>query len=129
MLSTLANNWPKAIVLYNLNGNGCTISNNEDLESNSVYTMNDELQAREALNMSLLGRVEATITGQINITDTPDPEPSVHTSRPAVVMSILYSITALVTFMFTIIIATGAIRAHRYPERYGPRAGVGGCPR
>ncbi|KAH0548624.1 hypothetical protein GP486_007832 [Trichoglossum hirsutum] len=38
-----------------------------------------------------------------------------------VAMIILYSITGLVTALFLIIIATGAIRAHRHPERYGPR--------
>jgi hypothetical protein len=44
-------------------------------------------------------------------------------------MSILYSITGLITLLFLIIIATGAIRAHRYPERYGPRSGYGSRPR
>ena len=39
----------------------------------------------------------------------------------AVAMIILYSITGLITALFVIIIATGAVRAHRHPERYGPR--------
>jgi len=44
-------------------------------------------------------------------------------------MSILYSITGIITLLFLVIIATGAIRAHRHPERYGPRAGNTGRPR
>jgi hypothetical protein len=47
----------------------------------------------------------------------------------AVAMSILYSITGIITLLFLIIIATGAIRAHRHPERYGPRTGLAGRPR
>ncbi|KAK0663690.1 E3 ubiquitin-protein ligase RNF13 [Lasiodiplodia hormozganensis] len=38
----------------------------------------------------------------------------------AVAMIILYSITGVITALFLIIIITGALRAHRHPERYGP---------
>ena len=40
-------------------------------------------------------------------------------------MIILYSITGIITALFLIIIVTGAIRAHRHPERYGPRNVIG----
>jgi hypothetical protein len=40
-------------------------------------------------------------------------------------MIILYSITGVITALFLVIIVTGAVRAHRHPERYGPRAGQG----
>lgn len=43
----------------------------------------------------------------------------------AVAMIILYSITGVITALFLIIIVTGAIRAHRHPERYGPRNALG----
>jgi hypothetical protein len=36
-------------------------------------------------------------------------------------MVILYSITGVITALFLGIIVTGAVRAHRHPERYGPR--------
>ncbi|KAI6886009.1 hypothetical protein KC318_g15544 [Hortaea werneckii] len=39
----------------------------------------------------------------------------------AVAMIILYSVTGIVTALFLCIIITGAVRAHRHPERYGPR--------
>ncbi|KAF2872007.1 hypothetical protein BDV95DRAFT_31597 [Massariosphaeria phaeospora] len=37
----------------------------------------------------------------------------------AVAMIILYSITGVITALFLVIIVTGAIRAHRHPDRYG----------
>ncbi|KIW08519.1 uncharacterized protein PV09_01409 [Verruconis gallopava] len=43
----------------------------------------------------------------------------------AVAMIILYSITGVITALFLIIIITGAVRAHRHPERYGPRNVLG----
>lgn len=43
----------------------------------------------------------------------------------AVAMIILYSITGVITALFLVIIVTGAIRAHRHPERYGPRNVLG----
>jgi len=59
-------------------------------------------------------------------TDGPlGPNPST-----AVAMIILYTITGIITALFLVIIVTGAIRAHRHPERYGPRAVIGmGRPR
>lgn len=44
----------------------------------------------------------------------------------AVAMIILYSVTGVITILFLVIILSGAIRAHRHPERYGPRNAVGG---
>lgn len=43
----------------------------------------------------------------------------------AVAMIILYSITGIITALFLVIIITGAVRAHRHPERYGPRNVMG----
>ncbi|KAL2834247.1 hypothetical protein BDW59DRAFT_137581 [Aspergillus cavernicola] len=40
---------------------------------------------------------------------------------PNTAMIILYSITGIITALFLSIIITGAVRAHRHPERYGPR--------
>lgn len=43
----------------------------------------------------------------------------------AVAMIILYSITGIITGLFLVIIVTGAVRAHRHPEQYGPRNVMG----
>lgn len=45
-----------------------------------------------------------------------------------VAMSILYTVTGLITLLFLIIICTGALRARRHPERYGPRRALNGRP-
>ncbi|GAA98915.1 hypothetical protein E5Q_05603 [Mixia osmundae IAM 14324] len=41
----------------------------------------------------------------------------------SVAMIILYAISGLVTVLFLIVILSGAVRALRHPERYGPRSG------
>ena len=53
-------------------------------------------------------------------TDALGPSPTT-----AVAMIILYSITGIITALFLVIIVTGAVRAHRHPERYGPRQIIG----
>lgn len=45
-----------------------------------------------------------------------------------VAMSILYTVTGLITLLFLVIIITGALRARRNPERYGPRRALNGRP-
>ncbi|GAB7363156.1 hypothetical protein MBLNU230_g3440t1 [Neophaeotheca triangularis] len=57
-----------------------------------------------------------------------DNESPGHSPSTAVAMIILYSITGIITTLFVVIVLTGAIRAHRHPERYGPRH-VFGRPR
>ncbi|KAL1876913.1 hypothetical protein VTK73DRAFT_8990 [Phialemonium thermophilum] len=120
----------KAILLYTTKGTCCNLGGTTDIPFQSVFTMTDASEAAEALNITDTadGVLQASITG--NVTENkqgPQSQPS--GSNSAVAMSILYSITGLITLLFLIIIATGAIRAHRYPERYGPRSGYGGRPR
>ncbi|EAU91210.2 RING-7 protein [Coprinopsis cinerea okayama7 len=60
-----------------------------------------------------------------------DPAPSASSgnTRPdsALAMIVLYAITGCVSALFCIVVISGAIRAIRHPERYGPRArGFGG---
>lgn len=42
-----------------------------------------------------------------------------------VAMVILYSITGVITALFMAVIVSGAVRAHRNPERYGPNNALG----
>ncbi|KAL1955488.1 hypothetical protein VTO42DRAFT_8514 [Malbranchea cinnamomea] len=46
----------------------------------------------------------------------------------SVAMIILYSVTGIITALFIGVIIIGTIRAHRHPERYGPR-NIAGRPR
>ncbi|KAK2463261.1 hypothetical protein APHAL10511_004916 [Amanita phalloides] len=72
-----------------------------------------------------------TITGG-NITATHTQASSNGTSSPstALAMIVLYAITGCVSALFCVVIVSGAIRAIRHPERYGPRArfGADGSP-
>lgn len=51
-----------------------------------------------------------------------------NTPSSSVAMIILYSVTGIITALFLAVIIIGTIRAHRNPERYGPR-NVAGRPR
>ncbi|KAF8246251.1 hypothetical protein K440DRAFT_662194 [Wilcoxina mikolae CBS 423.85] len=61
-------------------------------------------------------RQSSSSTG-IDSNGFPGPAPST-----SVALIILYSVTGIITALFLLIIVTGAVRAHRHPERYGPRA-------
>ena len=121
---------PMAIVLYSLAGNGCALEGT-DLIFESIFTMIDSGDAQLAL-MFLNGTAEdeivhAAISG--NVTEVPiDEQAASRGTTSAVAMSVLYSITGLVTLLFLVIIGTGTVRAHRYPERYGLRSANGGRP-
>ncbi|KAI1431750.1 hypothetical protein GGR50DRAFT_42980 [Xylaria sp. CBS 124048] len=72
---------------------------------------------------------DAVVTSAIRSARALGNTPGRPGSSSAVAMSILYSITGLITVLFLFIIITGALRAHRNPERYGPRASTNGGPR
>lgn len=129
MLAALMNNKPKAILLYSMIGNCCSLKR-QDLPYHSIFTMSSRGEATEALNITDTGEgaVQAYITGNATIPNQ-DSQNGQNGNNSAVAMSILYSITGLITLLFLVIIGTGAIRAHRYPERYGPRSAYGGRPR
>ncbi|KAF5322555.1 hypothetical protein D9619_001774 [Psilocybe cf. subviscida] len=81
----------------------------------------------------LLGVLQAyNATGSIsppNTTNTnPNTQPIMDNSKSpntGLAMIILYAITGVVSALFCIVIISGAIRAIRHPERYGPRARMG----
>ncbi|KAH6688352.1 RING-7 protein [Plectosphaerella plurivora] len=129
MLIRLMEAEPRAIVLYSTVGNWCMLTTS-DVPYATLFTMadaGDATQADEVLkNTNELGVIQVTITGNTS-TDGRNPSEGT-TSHSAVAMTILYTITGLITLLFLAIIGTGAVRAHRHPERYGPRASYGGRP-
>ncbi|WYZ37507.1 hypothetical protein EsH8_II_001013 [Colletotrichum jinshuiense] len=131
MLGTLMENRPKAIVLYSTVGNWCMLSGS-DLTYYSIFTMADAGDAQQALRIlngtNEVDVIKVAITGNAT-SNGADGGTGGSGNNSAVAMSILYSITGLITLLFLIIIITGAVRAHRYPERYGPRSGFNGRPR
>lgn len=120
---------PAAILLYSEQGQCCGLSG-ENLNFQRILTMPDRNAAGQISNMTTgpASEIRASITGNVTDVDQ-DQDPQAGGNNSAVAMSILYSITGLITLLFLVIIGTGAVRAHRYPERYGPRNGLGGRPR
>ncbi|ERT00029.1 RING finger domain protein [Sporothrix schenckii 1099-18] len=128
IFNALMGNLPAAILLYSQVGNCCGLTGS-NLAYQTIFTMVDMGEAAQALNITNNGDgvAQAVISG--NTTSTDGGGGGGSGSNSAVAMSILYSITGLITLLFLVIIATGAVRAHRNPERYGPRSGYGGRPR
>lgn len=119
---------PKAIILYSAEGNCCTLEDNDNTYP-FIWSFMSKEEAVSARTMTENVRsLSATITPDNTETGSHQP-PSSGGNNSAVAMSILYSITGLITLLFLVIIATGAVRAHRHPERYGPRPGHGGRAR
>lgn len=131
LLNDVVNANPKAIVLYSLAATWCSLDFTNPPAFSNIFSMADSGEAQgvlNSLNGTANGRVvNVSITGNASSTDSGNS--SGGTSNSTVAMSILYTITALITLLFLVIIATGAVRAHRYPERYGPRRALGGRPR
>ena len=97
----------------------------------SVYTMINSTQSmtlKNGLQIAQPAPIQQSIifidpyamNNNTSNTDALGPSPTT-----AVAMIILYSITGIITALFLVIIVTGAIRAHRHPERYGPRQIIG----
>lgn len=76
---------------------------------------------------------DGTIYAAVDYTTVNGTSPAFHPGNDggppspttAIAMIILYSITGVITGLFLLIIVTGAVRAHRHPERYGPRNIIG----
>ncbi|KAG6025027.1 hypothetical protein E4U41_001625 [Claviceps citrina] len=122
-----------AIILYSTDKNICLITDNGSLPYTSILSMADAGEAGRVLTYlngtQAVTSVDAEITGSTGHKNTDSGSNDGGSNNSAVAMSILYSITGIITLLFVIIIATGAVRAHRYPERYGPQGGYGGRPR
>jgi hypothetical protein len=78
---------------------------------------------------AVLQAYNATASGGNN-SDSGDPTGNASATssgspNTALAMIILYAITGCVSALFCIVIISGAIRAIRHPERYGPRARMG----
>jgi hypothetical protein len=125
---------PVAVILYSLTNQGCTFINTPTDPISSAYHYLYTLTSRTDTNMVLsLVNMETTLYVNLERRDTYNSTGSTGSAfsasatspTTAVAMIILYSITGVITALFLVIIVTGAVRAHRHPERYGPRAGHG----
>lgn len=121
---------PGAIILYSLTSTWCTFSATDSYPFPLVYSITNSTSSQTLfrnLNSSSIAHTLSTVsfdsttmgngTGTDNLSSAP---------TTAVTMIVLYSITGIITSLFLLIILTGAWRAHRHPERYGPRLVPGG---
>lgn len=117
-----------SIILYSRTGNHCDTNNLQHVSpANGIFTTIDPIAAATTLNQisNLTDGTPTVISPDANSYTQPNsPSSQSQGTRPgpttAVAMIILYTITGLITALFVIIIVTGAVRAHRHPERYGP---------
>lgn len=132
-----ASRQPDAIVLYSIYSAQCTFSASNGYTYPWLYTMLGANQSDTVVS-GLNKNNPSTPTTSINVNqnsinggtgsgNTNGAGGNVLGKSPttAVAMIILYSITGIITALFLMIIVVGAIRAHRHPERYGPRRVMG----
>lgn len=125
-------NSPRAniVILYSETSDHCVVSDMNNLPTiGGILTTTDTMLASSLadLNLNIESPGSATILPDLNsYTNSSSSGWSGNNNlgqspTTAVAMIILYSITGIITALFVVIIVTGAIRAHRHPERYGPR--------
>lgn len=125
-------NSPRAniVILYSETSDHCVATG-----LNTLPTIGGILTTTDSMSAELLAELNLNQASTGTATILPDLNSYTNSSSPgwngngglgsspttAVAMIILYSITGIITALFVVIIVTGAIRAHRHPERYGPR--------
>ncbi|KAF7174812.1 hypothetical protein CNMCM7691_003498 [Aspergillus felis] len=119
-----------AVLLYSNSASHCNYTVNNDAvgQYTNVFTLLNPAFA-ESLRAQISkqsGNGSLSIVYNMSFVGTVTPStPDGSTGSPNTAMIILYSITGIITALFLAIIITGAIRAHRHPERYGPRYTAG----
>ncbi|KAL3467084.1 hypothetical protein BJX64DRAFT_190320 [Aspergillus heterothallicus] len=116
---------PLAVVLYSTSASHCNYTDDRNIDYDDIFTSLNANTARDIETQ--LGSTDKSGVSYIvpNMTSYAGPITTADggggTDSPNTAMIILYSITGIITALFLSIIITGAIRAHRHPERYGPR--------
>ncbi|KAL4913272.1 hypothetical protein BDW62DRAFT_214366 [Aspergillus aurantiobrunneus] len=120
-----------AVLLYSTTASHCNYSPDPDDPSDYIYlftllsagtarTIETQLSAADRPGLSYIVPDMASFAPTGGISDSDGGGGGTDSPNTAA-MIILYSITGIITALFLSIIITGAIRAHRHPERYGPR--------
>ncbi|PYH47630.1 RING-H2 finger protein [Aspergillus saccharolyticus JOP 1030-1] len=116
-----------AVILYSASATHCSYSPSGSSvdQYDNVFTVLNKALSTQLIS---LGNGSSTIypksTNMSFIASTSNQVGSTGDS-PNTAMIILYTITGIITALFLAIIITGAVRAHRHPERYGPRHTAG----
>ncbi|KAL2891384.1 Receptor homology region,transmembrane domain- and RING domain-containing protein 1 [Ceratocystis lukuohia] len=130
MLNAMMAQKPLAILLYSTEANYCSLSYTGDLEFNRIFTVASMPVSVDILNSitDSANSLQAQISGINAQTNRTRDTGERRSGGSAIAMSLLYGITGIISLLFLIIVSTGAVRAHRYPERYGPRESLGNQP-
>ncbi|KAJ5143689.1 uncharacterized protein N7515_002476 [Penicillium bovifimosum] len=118
---------PAAVILYSKSATHCNFTSDAQTADRfpNIFTFQRRggySALRRALDQSNPFSPFISIVSMSLVTGGTDTEDTgASGDNPNTAMIILYSITGVITALFLGIIITGAIRAHRHPERYGPR--------
>ncbi|KAL5615111.1 hypothetical protein BROUX41_005171 [Berkeleyomyces rouxiae] len=130
ILNSIMDQKPLAILLYSTTAQYCSLSFTGDLEYNRIFTTASASTSATIYNSitdtndSLQAQISGSNSQENQTRDTGERR----SGGSAIAMSLLYGITGIISLLFLIIVSTGAVRAHRYPERYGPRESQGTQP-
>ena len=137
-INLAVNNKPSAIVLYSEYAATCAFNPSGGFGFTYMYTMQNANSSATVVDglqknnppypPSKISLDQESGNGPSNSSSSSSSSGSGGLGKSpttAVAMIILYSITGIITALFLIIIIVGAIRAHRHPERYGPRRVIG----
>ncbi|KAI9375340.1 hypothetical protein BJX61DRAFT_539898 [Aspergillus egyptiacus] len=119
---------PAAVVLYSTTLSHCNYTDDgsgysyifTSLSADSASYVETQLRSSNRPGLSYILADMESYLGFTGNTGT-DVDGGGGGRSPNTAMIILYSITGIITALFLSIIITGAVRAHRHPERYGPR--------
>ncbi|KAE8353676.1 hypothetical protein BDV28DRAFT_132671 [Aspergillus coremiiformis] len=121
-----------AILLYSSEVHHCNYTASQIANGYyNVFTLVNPTVAKTVINASLLSTGNGTtsivpdMSFTVSGTTSTAGDSGGGADSPNTAMIILYSITGIITALFLAIIITGAVRAHRHPERYGPRYTAG----
>ncbi|KAF2738158.1 hypothetical protein EJ04DRAFT_71245 [Polyplosphaeria fusca] len=122
-----------AVLLYSTSADYCQFTNMKpQMQENMIFSMTDKKDSQQLLdriqNLPVSSKYFVSVNQVQNSNGPSQPQetnPLGPSPSTAVAMIILYSITGIITALFLVIIITGAVRAHRNPERYGPRNVLG----
>jgi hypothetical protein len=117
---------PKAILLYSLDSQECNLNGSYSFES--IYSMTSATDSSTLLNSlqpnnNLPATIAVNSTNNANGTANDESTGEPPTTN-VVAISLLCSIGGIITLFFLVMITSYAVRVHRHPERYGPRAHV-----
>lgn len=125
---------PAAVLLYSTQANHCNYTADEGSAHDyanvfTVLTPNASQSIQTVLDSATSGSGSSSIVADMSFPIQSVPMDNGDSgnsgNNPNTAMIILYSITGIITALFLAIIIMGAVRAHRHPERYGPRYTAG----